>query len=350
MSPRIGLMIAGGGGLRLADLAQLGVEAEAAGFAGVHLAEAWRSGLVPLTAIAARTSRITIAPYVLNAHARTPLITGLSAVDLDELSGGRLLLGVGSGNRVTNESYQGVRVERPLRKMREYVELLRVVVGARAGTVHSYDGQVHSMRGWVSQVDPVRPTIPIYLAATSPRMTRVAAEVADGLALGTMQSAGFVAEVVAGARAVAGDRPFGVLMAAFLAVDDDREAARDAARRAVVNLYAGKPHPHYDSLLRQQGYAAVADALGRLVDRGDVEAAVRAVPDDVVDALTIAGAPAECERRLAEYGGAVDEVILANVGGMRYQSRPGSAADGRAALFASYRPVFDLGARVAAQV
>ena len=86
--------------------------AEESGFSGVYVAEAWRSGFVPVAAIAARTERVTVGPYVLNAHARTPMIAGLSAVDLDEVAGGRLLLGVGSGNRVTNEKYQGVPVRR----------------------------------------------------------------------------------------------------------------------------------------------------------------------------------------------------------------------------------------------
>jgi 5,10-methylenetetrahydromethanopterin reductase len=344
--PRLGLMLAGGGGMTIADMAELAERAEQVGFAGMYLAEAWRSGFVPLTAMAARTQRIKLSPYVLNAHARTPWITGMSAVDLDEACQGRLILGVGSGNRVTNESYQGVPVSRPLRKMREYVELLRRVVQAVQGERVDYEGEIHRMNGWVSQVTPFRQSIPIYLAATSPRMTELAATVADGIALGSLHSATFAGGIADSCRRSAGNRPFGVLMASFVAVDSDRERARNAARTAVVNLYAGKPHPHYDALLRQQGYHDVADELVRLVGLGQPAAARDAVSDEVIDELVIAGTPAECRARLQAYAGLVDEIILVNVNGMRYQTTPGQSAELHDALMASFEPIMDLGASV----
>jgi alkanesulfonate monooxygenase SsuD/methylene tetrahydromethanopterin reductase-like flavin-dependent oxidoreductase (luciferase family) len=77
--------------------------------------------------MAARTQHVTVGPYVMKCARPTPVIAGLSAVDLDEVAGGRLLLGVGSGNKVTSEKYQGAPVHRPLQKMREYVDLLRQV-------------------------------------------------------------------------------------------------------------------------------------------------------------------------------------------------------------------------------
>ncbi len=341
---RLGLMLAGGGGITVADMADLAVRAEEAGYDGVYLAEAWRSGFVTLAAMAQRTERISLGPYVLNAHARTPMIAGMSAVDLDELSGGRLVLGVGSGNRVTNESYQGVPVVRPLRKMREYVELLRLVTSARRGEQVDYEGEIHRMSGWRCQVDPVREAVPVVLAATSPRMTRLAAEVADGIGLGSLQSAEYVAGIAAECRAQAVRPGFSVLMAALVAVDPDAERAREAARTAVVNLYAGKPHPHYDALLRAQGYERVADGVDGAVRRGDLEAARRAVTDEVVDRLTVAGTPEECARRLRAYAEAgVDEILLVNVGGMRYEA--GAADRGaRDALLASYEPLLELAA------
>jgi alkanesulfonate monooxygenase SsuD/methylene tetrahydromethanopterin reductase-like flavin-dependent oxidoreductase (luciferase family) len=347
-TPRLGIMLAGGGGMTVADMAELGARAEDAGFSGVYVAEAWRSGFVPVAAIAARTRRVTVGPYVLNAHARTPMIAGISAVDLDELAGGRLLLGVGSGNRVTNEKYQGVPVERPLRKMREYVELLRRVTTARQGEQVDYSGEVHSMTGWRSQVDPYRPSIPIYLAATSPRMTELAAEVADGIALGSLLSVEFVRGIADAARATAHPRTLGVMMAAMVAVDDDRERARSAGRTAVVNLYAGKPHPHYDSLLRQQGFVQVADDLTRLVAAGDLAAAHDAVPDEVVDELLVAGTPEDCARRLTAYSGIVDEVVVVNASGMRYRADGDASGSARTDLLASFDSTFALAGRVAA--
>jgi len=337
----VGLMLAGGGGLTIDDLAGLAVEAEDAGLDGVYLAEAWRSGFVTLAAIAARTARIRIGPYVLNAHARSPLFTGISAVDLDELAGGRLVLGIGSGNRVTNEQYQGIAVHRPLAKMRDYIEIVRRVVTARGGQELSYAGPVHSGTHWRSQVTPVRQNIPIVLAATSPRMTQLAAELADGVAFGTLLSAELAAKTANECRTISSNRGFRVMMPVFVSVSDDREEARNSARMAVVNLYAGKPHPHYDRLLRRQGFAATADQLQRLTDVGETELARQAVPDDLLDTLVVAGTPADCRRRIAEYD-AVDEMLLVNVRGMYYHTDPSRPFPDPAGLLASYQPVFDL--------
>jgi alkanesulfonate monooxygenase SsuD/methylene tetrahydromethanopterin reductase-like flavin-dependent oxidoreductase (luciferase family) len=335
---RLALMLAGGGGTSLRQLAALAKDAEDAGLAGVYLAEAWRSGYVPVAALAAATSRIEVGPYVLNAHARSPLFAGIGAVDLDEFTGGRLVLGVGSGNEVTNARYQGIPVRRPLRKMRDYVEVLRRVTTARAGQRVDYAGDVHATDGWYCQVDPVRDGIPIVLAATSPRMTGLAAEVADGVALGSLLSGAYVADIAAACRAASPRPDFRVMMTAFASVDEDRDRARRDARRAVVNLYAGKPHPHYDRLLRQQGFATVADRLGDLTAQGRTDEAHRAVPDEVVDSLTVAGTPDDCRTRLADYPG-LNDLILVNVNGMRYRTDPRPAGEVGTGLLDSYRPL-----------
>lgn len=338
---RLSLMFAGGGGMTVHDMVQLAVEAEDAGADGVFLPEAWRSSFVSVTAIAAATERIEIGPYVLNAHAHSPLFTGIAAVDLDEFSGGRLVLGVGSGNRVTNEQYQGIPVVRPLAKMRDYVDVLHRVTSAGTGERVDHEGVVHSTRGWHAQVQPVRPRIPVVLAATSPRMTQLAAEVADGVALGSLLGVDHLRRL-RGAELAATAPDFRVMASAFLAVDDDRDRARRAARSAVVNLFAGKPHPHYDSLLRQQGHADVADAIHGAVGADDIEAAHRAVSDDVLDELTICGTVDECLAGIDRYRGAVSDLILVNASGMRYQEGDEAVGTAGEQLVASFAPIMDL--------
>ncbi len=97
----------------------------------------------------------------------------------------------------------------------------------------------------------------------------------------------------------------------------------------------------YDSLLRQQGHERVADEVDRLVRDGDLDAARRAVTDEVVDQLVVAGTPGDCIARIHEYGRSVDEVLFVNVSGMRYEA--GSVADARRALLDSYQPLLELG-------
>jgi len=96
-------------------------------------------------------------------------------------------------------------------------------------------------------------------------------------------------------------------------VDDDRERARDLVRRTIAGLFHPLPHPYYDFLLREQGFAKVADACARHVPEGRIEAAIETMDDALVDRLAFAGDAATCARRLREYDGLVDEAILLNV-------------------------------------
>lgn len=339
----LGLLLAGGGGLPVNDLADLARRGEAAGFGGMYVPESWRSGFVPVAAVAHATSHVKVGPYVLNAHARTPLAAGMSAVDLDQLASGRLVLGVGSGNHVMNESGHGVPVVRPLAKMRDYVEVVRQITRAPIGEPVNHSGSIHSITDWKPQADPLRASIPVLLAATAPRMMELAAEVADGIALGALQSAEFVDEISGRARerSPLGD-DFDVHCAAMVAVDDDGDRARGRARRAVVDLFALKPHPHYERLLRLQGHSEVADNLLASIAAHDLEGAAAALPDEVVTSLVVAGTPAECAAQVARFETSVDTLVLVNVAAMQQVSAGVPAPTTSHELVGSYDSLFTL--------
>jgi 5,10-methylenetetrahydromethanopterin reductase len=307
-----------GGGMAQTDMIAIAQEAEAAGMDSLYVTEAWRSAFVPLTALALSTERVRLGTYVINAYGRSPFVAGMSAVDVDELSGGRLMLGVGSGNRFINADWQGIPHERPYQKMKEYVELLRQIFHTKAGERVLYEGEIHRMN-WVPAVTPVRENVPIYMSAVFPRMIKVAGRVADGLAMGAILSAEYARDVIQpAARAAAEEagrdpQALGFLMGAMVAVDDDREKARHAAREAICRLFSPLPHPYYEFMLREHGFSAAADAACKHVPEGNMEKAIEAMPDEAVDRLTIAGTPDECRKRLADYNGIVDEVICVNV-------------------------------------
>lgn len=314
---RYGLLFPGGG-MSLRQLLAIGTEAEAAGVDSLYVTEAWRSGFVPLAALATVTSRVRLGPYILNAYGRSPLLTGMSAIDLDELTGGRLLLGVGTGNRHINEDWQGIPHTATTAKMTEYVTLLRRIVRARLGETVSFDGEIHRMR-WSPAVQPCRESIPVYLSATYPKMVEVAGGVADGLAIGAVTSPEYIRDVVKprahAAAAAAGRDPqsLGFLAGALVSVSDDREQARQAAREAICRLFAPLPHPYYDFLLREQGFSNAADAAARHMPEGRLQQAAEAITDDVLDSVAIAGTPAECRAQAARYDGILDELLCANV-------------------------------------
>ena len=333
--PRLGMALTGGG-MSIAQLVEIGRRAEAAGIDAIYLTEAWRSAWIPLAALAGATTRVRLGPYVLNAYGHSPFLTAMSAVDFDELCGGRLLLGVGGGNKIINEEWQGIPHERVLTKMAEYVELLRRAARTRAGQPIEFSGSVHRMR-WTPAIEPRPQPFPVYLAAIFPRMVRVAGRCADGLACGALLSADYLRDVVRpAASAAAADagrdpRALGLMTGILTAVDEDRERARHAARAAICSLFAPLPHPYYEFALREQGFSAVADAALRCAPSGDFAAAIGAIPDECLDRLALAGTPAECRKRITEYAGVVDELVLTNVLPPR-GDEPAEAFDGLLSL------------------
>ncbi len=311
-------IIFAGGGTTIRQMADLARQAELAGLDSVYVTEAWRSAFVPLAAIAEATESIEIGPYILNAYARSPWLAAMSAVDVDELSGGRLVLGVGTGNKHINEVWQGVPQERPLKKMAEYITLLRQAVATRAGEELDWSGDIHRMR-WAPAVQPVRASIPVFLAAVFPAMVSVAARVADGIALGALLSPDYVRDVVRprfeAAAVAAGRDPaqLGTTTAPFVSVGEDAEAARNAARAAICHLYAPLPHPYYDYVLREQGFSKAADHAAKWMPEGQLERAMEGFTDDVIDAVVISGSIEHCRGLLARFEGVVDQTLFVNV-------------------------------------
>lgn len=311
-------LIFSGGGTSMAQMVSLSVEAEAAGLDCIYVTEAWRSAFVTLAAIAAATKRVEIGSYILNAYARSVWITAMSAVDLDELSQGRLVLGVGGGNKHINEQWQGIPHDKPLKKMTEYVPLLRKAVSTRLGEMLDYEGEMHRMH-WAPTVAPFRSTIPIFLAALYPKMIAVAGRVADGIAMGALLSPAYIREVVFpqfhNAASTAGRDPklLRSSVSPFVSVGDDAAGARQAAREAICRLYSPLPHPYYDFILREQGFSQAADAAAKWVPLGKIEKAAEAFTDDIVDAITISGTFEQCKRKLADYDDVVDQLLFVNV-------------------------------------
>jgi alkanesulfonate monooxygenase SsuD/methylene tetrahydromethanopterin reductase-like flavin-dependent oxidoreductase (luciferase family) len=338
---RYGLLLGGTEG-NLASLTRISRRAEQNGFDSVWLVEAYRSGLVPLAAIAAVTERVQLGPYVLNAYFRSPLAAGMGALELHEISGGRFAVGVGSGNRHVTEEWVGVPHTHPLAKMRDYIQMLHQIFAAEPGRENEYRGEVHSMR-WERRTPRVEgdADIPVYQAAIFPKMLRQAGALADGICIGAMHSPAYVREVVRPAAnegaAEAGRDPARLkfLACVLVAVDEDRDAARELLRQAVAGVFQAHPHPYYEHALRQQGFGRQLEACLKAIADGDSRGATAAIDDEIVDACGVAGTPQQCKSRLADYASVLDEAVLTNV------SRPTS--DDR------YEPLMALVAGAAAQ-
>jgi 5,10-methylenetetrahydromethanopterin reductase len=318
-----------GGGMAVGDIVGLAQQAEAEGFDAVYAVEAYRTAFVPLSAIAVATRRVSLGPYILNAYSHPPVLAAMEAVDLDDLSGGRVVLGVGSGNAHIVQNHFGLEFTSPVRKMTDYVDALRRALRADRQTIVEFDGPTRPVR-WTPSVDPVRDAIPVWMAAVKPRLRDVAAEVADGVALTILHSPEWVRNEVRprlrAARSGAGLDPdaFTVAMAQFTVVDSDGDAAVRAAKSALCQMFAPLPHPYVSYLLAGQGYSEVTLRVTGHLEAGDRDSAIDAIPDDLVHELMVVGTPADCAASARRYEGLVDEFIFSSARAVESSLNTGS--------------------------
>jgi probable F420-dependent oxidoreductase len=312
---RIGLALTGG--LSPGDVVECVRLAEELGYESAWVAEGHGGDqFAILAACAVATRRIRLGTSISSVFVRSAPTIAMAAATLDDLSGGRFILGLGSSHRVQVEPEHGVAFTQPVQRLRETVDVVRALL--RDGVV-SYQGKVIRIERFELWFTPRRREIPIYLAGLFPTMLKVCGEIAQGVILtwSTLDAAARVAPHVAVGARRAGRRPEDVEIASLLpcAIAATREAARERLRPSVAT-YAGF-FPRYNRLMAESGFAEAAAIIKRVWDSGDRAAAVRAVPDALVDAISVAGTPADVRARVAAYraAGLALPIISPRVGG-----------------------------------
>jgi probable F420-dependent oxidoreductase len=303
-------------GATAADLATEARDAEAAGIDCIWTPELFRSSVTQATWIAAATERVGVGTGIAWAFTRSPFILAISALDIDEMSGGRFRLGLGAGVKRLNETWHGVEYGRPAPHLRETIEAVREIMAkAHAGEPIRFDGDYHDLdiKGWVRPHPPARERIPIYTAAVREGMARMAGDVADGLIGHPMCSTRWLEEVVVANAEVGLSRSdrsrsdLDLIPTICCAIDDDEEAAYDAARRTIC-FYATVRT--YMPLWEMHGFGDAAAAVGDAFRAGDLSAMPAAIPNEMVDAYCAAGPLDKVRARVAEVAERGDGVFL----------------------------------------
>jgi probable F420-dependent oxidoreductase len=305
--------VALGGSMR--DVADLALRAEKAGFESVWLAELDHSAFVQAAVAISATSTIGVGTAVALAFPRSPTVTAMTAWDLDEMSGGRFMLGLGPQVKRVLEARFSVRVERPAPQMREYVQAVRTVWAANRGDPVTHEGESYriTMPTFHGPLRPDRHDTPVLLAAVGPVMSGVAGEVADGLIGHPLASPLFLREAVA--PAIAGGleragRPADacpISATTLVSIGDDADAARRAARIQIA-FYATTPS--YKPILVVHGRAALPRDLRRAFVNRDMDRMAALIDDELLDAIAIAGRPDEAVDRLKAWDGVVARAVL----------------------------------------
>jgi F420-dependent oxidoreductase-like protein len=293
------------------ELVPLVQHAEELGYDSAWAAEAWGTDAVSVLAwLAASTSRIKVGSAIMQIPGRTPANTAMTAATLDLMSGGRFLLGLGTSGPQVVEGWHGEPWGKPLGKTREYIEIVRTAlrreVVAHEGEHYRipYDGPGATGLGkpLKMMMRPLRPDIPIYLAAIGPKNVALAAEIADGWLPIFVDPERFDAAFgpsIAGAR-----EGFEIAATVSVLVGDDVDALRDALKPYIA-LYVGgmgaKGKNFYNALVRRYGWEAEAERIQELYLGGQQRDAIAAVPNELVDALALVGPKERIRDRLAAW-------------------------------------------------
>jgi F420-dependent oxidoreductase-like protein len=304
-------------GLGLTAEDQLGLvqEAERLGYDSVWTAEAYGSDAATILGwLAQATTTIRLGSAIFQMPGRSAAMTAMTAATLDQLSGGRMILGIGSSGPQVAEGWHGQRFGKQLQRTREYVDVVRKAL-SRERLV--YKGETLELplpdgpgKALKLTIAPVQERIPVYLAAIGPKNTTLAAEIADGW-IPTLFSPEHVAEFrplleegFARAGNGKGFDGFDIAPTVNVFVTDDVAAARDAMRPYVA-LYVGgmgsREKNFYNALVQRYGFEDAAREVQDLYLEGKRDEAAAALPDELIDTVSLCGPPDVVRERLAVF-------------------------------------------------
>jgi 5,10-methylenetetrahydromethanopterin reductase len=259
--------------------------------------ESWgRESFATLGAMSQATRRVRLGTSIISIYARTPATVAMAATTLDMLSGNRTIIGLGASSAAIVEGWHGMKFERPVDRMREYVQCLNSMV---SGEKVNYDGTFFKVRNFKILHQPQRKQIPIFMAAINKRMLALASELADGVLL-YLRPIDELKKTVAELKCSTKGRDFEVASSFICAVSNkDPDKARErAAKTLAFYVSVGK---YYSKFLSEHGFKNEVEQIIAEYDKGGGEAAARLVSDRMLRSLAICGSSEECRKSLARF-------------------------------------------------
>src|SRR3954452_8433126 len=315
LAVRLGLHIGYWGlGMTADEQLELVLEAERLGYDSVWTAEAYGSDAATILAwLAQATSRIKLGSAIFQMPGRSAAVTAMTAGKIDQLSAGRMLLGIGWSGPQGAEGWHGQRFARQLQRTREYVAVVRMALARERVEVHGEtlelplpDGPGKALKLTIA---PVQDRIPIYLAAIGPKNSALAGEIADGW-IPTLLDPGHLSTLreqldegaARAGRSLNGD--FDIAPSVQVFVHADVDAARDALRPFIA-LYVGgmgsRKQNFYNQLVQRYGFEDAAREVQDLYLDGKKDEAAAALPSELIDRVAIVGPKDVARERIAAY-------------------------------------------------
>ena len=266
----------------------------------VWIPETWgMENFAMLAAVSKEVTRPRIGSSIINIYSRSPATIAMGAATIDALSGGRMVLGLGTSSLPIVESFHGSKFQRPLRRMREYIEIIRL---ALSGDKIDYAGEIFHLKDFALLTRPKRP-IPIYLAAVNSAMTSLAWELGDGVIF-YLRPLDEIKKTIK-----MHPKKIDVSCQIITSVADDSQKAITRAKKTLA-FYVSVGNV-YREFLAANGFGRETAAILEEYEKSGLRSCHEMVPDLMLHSLCIAGTPDECKSQLGRFTDAgIDLPIL----------------------------------------
>jgi coenzyme F420-dependent oxidoreductase len=290
------------------DYAQL---AEGLGYDSIWVPEMWgRDAFSILSVIALNTNRIKLGTGIVSVFSRTPAIIAQTVATLDEISGGRMILGLGTSGPVVIENWHGVNFEKPLRRTREYVEIIKMII---AGQRVNYSGEIFRLKNFSLQFEPFREVIPIYIASIGPKNITLTGEIADGWIPFLVPIEHYKqTQDYLRAGAEKGGRAFdNIKVCPYIPalVSDDEDISRRLIKEYVA-YYIGAMGTYYSGLISRCGFQKEANSIVEAWKKGSKEEAIKGVSDSLLKSVAVTGSANAGRNKIEEFGKAGADIPI----------------------------------------
>jgi F420-dependent oxidoreductase-like protein len=305
MTKRIGIQVGfAGSPTEREDLVKRVQIADDLGVESAWVAEAWgRDAFSILTQLALATKNIQLGTAIVNVFSRTPAVLAMTFGTLDELSGGRAIIGLGSSGKNVIEHWHGVPFEKPATRLREYIEIINMIMRQQR---LNYDGSIFKLeRGFTMQFPTLRDHIPTYIASITPKSMVQTGEIADGwipIYWPKDKIAEGVSTIMEGAKKASKSRS-DITVAPSIVMQITEAGSEEQIRmqaRAPIAFYVGRMGTYYYEMLERHGFEAEVAKIKEGWAARDPKAAAAGVSDRMLDQTAIVGPLERCKEELDE--------------------------------------------------
>ena len=278
---------------------EIATRADQLGFSSLSMGEAWgEDAFTSLAQLATVTDRIAIGTSIVPVYARTPANLAMTALNMDVMSKGRFFLGLGSSGKLVIEDFHGEKFEKPLSRMREYINLIRM---ALKGDRLEQEGQFFSTKRFRLRFTPYRENLPIFVASLTPLSLQMTGEIADGW-LPIYYSPGRMSpsynKLKSGAE-ITGRSLADITVSPQVSIyitENKKEAFN--RERPHIAFYIGGMGTFYHEYMHRIGFGEESDKVKEAFANRDRDRAAELVTDEMVEATTIIGSPAQCKEKM----------------------------------------------------